>query len=88
LFGLYVRVHGVYGLLAVSQLHRVLQPVLYRVLRVHVYRLHALHGRLYRVHGLYRVHEMLCVYVLEMYGAHVYVPYHLHRVQPFAIVWG
>ncbi len=39
---------------------------------------------MYRV---YRVHEMLRVHVLEMYSAHVYVPYHLYRVQPFAIVW-
>lgn len=39
------------------------------------------------MYRLYRVHEMFRVHVLEMYSAHVYVPYHLHRVQPSAIVW-
>ena len=46
-----------------------------------------MHGRLYRVFSMYRVHEMFRVYVLEMFRAYVHVPYRLYRLQPSAIVW-
>lgn len=87
MFGLYLRVHGVYGLLAVPQLHRVHRPILYSVLVLLLYRMHAMHGRLYCVFSMYRVHEMFRVYVLEMFSAYVHVPYRLYRLQPSAIVW-
>ena len=38
------------------------------------------------MYGMYRVHAMLRVYLLEVHSAYVHVPYDLHGVQSAAVV--